>query len=110
MATSAVPRSPGVSTRHRYLPRGRNQLHTVFERHFNELCDLYHERYATTYGMFRLDRIGHILAHLVKIGRALPGRFPDGHADLVGGYDTVGSAIGLVVSDSGGESGHRMGR
>ncbi|MEE8442049.1 MAG: hypothetical protein V3S41_10020 [Spirochaetia bacterium] len=57
MLTSSAPRSPATSTKHRYVPRGRNQLHTIFERHFNEFCDIYDERYAATYGMFRLERI-----------------------------------------------------
>lgn len=48
--------------------RGRNQLHTVFERHFNEFCDVYHERYATTYGMFRLDRVRDIGKRFLSCG------------------------------------------
>ncbi len=56
MATSAAPTSRTISP-HRYIPRGRNQLHTIFERYFGDFCDVYDERYAATYGMFRLERI-----------------------------------------------------
>jgi hypothetical protein len=41
----------------RYVPRGRNELHTIFERHFVDFCNHYDEKYAGTYGMFRLERI-----------------------------------------------------
>ena len=75
-ATFVAPESPGTAPRHRNIPRGRNQLHTIFERHFDKFCRVYDERYAATYGMFRLDRIRDILAHLVKIGRAPPGFDP----------------------------------
>ena len=56
MATSAAPTSRAISS-HRYIARGRNQLHTIFERHFDDFCDLYDEKYASRYGMFRLERI-----------------------------------------------------
>lgn len=55
--TSSATRSPATYTKHRYIPQGRNQLHTIFDRHFDECCDLYEDKYASTYGMFRLDRI-----------------------------------------------------
>ena len=57
MVSSSATQSPATSTKHRYVPRVRNQLHTIFERHFDEFCDVYDEKYAATYGMFRLDRI-----------------------------------------------------
>ncbi len=41
----------------RYVPRGRNELHTIFERHFDDFCEQYDEKYATTYDMYRLERI-----------------------------------------------------
>jgi hypothetical protein len=50
-------RAPAISTRARYVPRGRNQLHTIFDRHLDGFCDVYDERFASKYGMFRLDRI-----------------------------------------------------
>jgi hypothetical protein len=53
-------RAPGTATKARYIPRGRNQLHTIFEPHLDEFCDDYDERYAAMYGMFRLERIRQI--------------------------------------------------
>jgi hypothetical protein len=41
----------------RYVPRGRNVLHTLFERHFADFCEQYDESFAATYGIFRLERI-----------------------------------------------------
>ena len=61
-------RAPTTSTRDRYIPRGRNQLHTIFERHLDEFCDVYDERYAATYGMFRLDRIREIGRRFLTCG------------------------------------------
>ena len=55
MATTT--RAPATSTKTRYIPRGRNQLHTIFDRYLAEFCDVYDERLASKYGMFRLDRI-----------------------------------------------------
>ena len=34
----------------RYVPRGRNELHTIFERHFDDFCEHYDEKYVATYG------------------------------------------------------------
>ncbi len=65
------PRRPGVLRHQRsigYVPQGRNQLHTIFERHFNEFCDIYDERYAATYGMFRLERIRDIGDRFLSCG------------------------------------------
>jgi len=42
VATSAATIS-GTTSRHRYIPRGLNQLHTIFRRHFDEFCDLYND-------------------------------------------------------------------
>jgi hypothetical protein len=30
----------------RYVPRGRNELHTIFERHFADFCEHYDENFA----------------------------------------------------------------
>jgi len=56
VATSAAP-ATGTISRHRYIPRGRDQLHTIFECHFGDFCDANDERYAATCRMFRLERI-----------------------------------------------------
>ena len=44
----------------RYIPRGPNELHTIFGRHFADFCEQYDENYAPTYGMYRLERIQRI--------------------------------------------------
>ena len=49
-------------------PTGPNQLHTMFERHFDEFCDAYDEKYAATCGMFRLDRIHDIGERFLTCG------------------------------------------
>jgi hypothetical protein len=61
-------RAPGTAAKARYIPRGRNQLHTIFERHFEEFCDVYDERYAAKYGMFRLDHIRDICERFLTCG------------------------------------------
>jgi len=60
LAWSQSPHRESARSRakRRYIPRSGNQLHTVFERHFEELCDVYDERLATSYSMFRLGRVG----------------------------------------------------
>jgi hypothetical protein len=40
-----------------YIPRGRNELHRIFEQHFSDFCSEYDMKYATDYGKFRLQRI-----------------------------------------------------
>ena len=44
----------------RYTPRGRNELHTIFDRHFADFREQYDEKYAATYGRYRLERIQQI--------------------------------------------------
>ncbi len=51
-----------------YLPRGRNTLHTVFERHFTDFCSRYDEEYADAYGKFRLERIQAVGEHFLTCG------------------------------------------
>ena len=92
-------RAPAISTRARYIPRGRNQLHTIFDRHLDEFCDVYDEKYAAKYGMFRLERIRDIGERfltcrdyrlgLARIRCTIPGC---GH-DYFSGADDVASAI-----------------
>lgn len=43
-------------------------MHTVFEWHFDEFCDLYDEMYTATYGMFRFDRISNIGERFLTCG------------------------------------------
>jgi hypothetical protein len=57
----------------RYVPRGRNELHTIFERHFAYFCEQYDEKYAATYGMYRLERIQRIGERFSTCGDYLQG-------------------------------------
>jgi hypothetical protein len=57
----------------KYVPRGRNDLHRIFERHFVDFCKLYDERYAETYGMFRLERIQQLGDRFATCGDYLQG-------------------------------------
>ena len=57
----------------RYVPRGHNDLHTIFERHFVDFCEQYDEKYAATYGMYRLDRIQQIGERFSSCGGYLQG-------------------------------------
>ena len=49
--------SVAITATNRYVPRGRNELHTIFERHFSDFCEHYDEKYAATYGRYRPQRI-----------------------------------------------------
>jgi len=40
-----------------YVPRAANELRTIFERHFDQFCEQYEERFAKKYGMYRLERL-----------------------------------------------------
>jgi Transposase zinc-binding domain len=51
-----------------YVPRGRNVLHTIFEKHFKDFCDLYEEQYADRYGKFHLARIMDVVKHFLTCG------------------------------------------
>ena len=57
----------------RYVPRGRNELHTIFERHFAEFCEHYEEKYAATYGRYRLERIQQLGERFTACGDYLQG-------------------------------------
>jgi len=47
------------------MPRGRNTLHEVFERHFADFLSRYDEEYADTFGKFRLERIRTVGEHFL---------------------------------------------
>lgn len=57
-----------TATKARYIPRGRNQLHTILARHLEGFCHVYDERFAAKYGMFRLDRIRDICERFLTCG------------------------------------------
>ncbi len=50
-----VSAAVGQLARSRYVPRGRNQLHEIFARHFDEFCNQYEDRYAKKYGYSSSD-------------------------------------------------------
>ena len=52
----------------RYIARGKNQLHTIFEKHFSESCDQDDERFAQKYGRFRLRRIERVAGRFGTCG------------------------------------------
>ncbi|MCD6298628.1 MAG: transposase [Deltaproteobacteria bacterium] len=69
VSASARPLSKAQS----YLPRGRNVLHTIFDKHFTDFCDIYEEQYAQKYGKFHLDRIMDVGEHFLGCGDFLNG-------------------------------------
>ena len=65
--------SVATTATNRYVPRGRNELHTIFERHFADFCEHYDERYAGTYGRYRLERIQQLGERFSTCGDYLQG-------------------------------------
>ena len=57
----------------RYTPSGRNELHIIFDHHFADFCEHYEERYAATYGRYRLERIQQIGERFCTCGDYLQG-------------------------------------
>jgi len=68
LGKAAVPVTEG-----QYVPRGRNELHTIFDHHFPDFCERYDEKYASKYGMFRLERIQQIGEKFSTCGDYLQG-------------------------------------
>jgi hypothetical protein len=56
-----------------YIPRGRNELHRIFEQHFSDFCSEYDMKYATDYGKFRLQRIESVGEKFITCGDHLHG-------------------------------------
>ena len=69
----ALASSHNQSPTSKYIPRGRNHLHTIFEQHFAEFCDQYEDRYAKPYGLFRLERIHSVGEKFCACGDYLQG-------------------------------------
>ena len=63
-------------------------LHTIFEKHFKDFCDLYEEKYADRYGKFHLARIMDVVEHFRTCGDYLNG---------VAGIRCTNSECGLVA-------------
>jgi hypothetical protein len=62
-----------TSERNQYVPRDRNELHTIFERHFSDFCEHYDEKYSATYGRYRLERIQQLGERFCTCGDYLQG-------------------------------------
>ena len=43
-------------------------LHSIFEKHFKDFCNLYEEQYADRYGKFNLSRIMDVAEHFLTCG------------------------------------------
>ncbi len=52
----------------RYAPRGKNQLHAIFEKHFSDFCDQYQDRFGQKYGRYHLPRIEGVGERFGKCG------------------------------------------
>ena len=56
-----------------YTPRGRNILHTIFEKHFQDFVGHYEEKYEKNYGKYRLDRIISVVNNFLECGDYMKG-------------------------------------
>jgi hypothetical protein len=65
--------SVATTARNQYVPRCRNELHTIFECHFADFCEQYDEKYAATYGRYRLERIQQMGERFCTCGDYLQG-------------------------------------
>ncbi len=70
MSTAVVSSISGAK---RYVPRGRNELYTIFECHFDDFREQYDEKYAATYGMYRLELIQQVGERFSTCGDYLQG-------------------------------------
>lgn len=77
----------------RYVPRCRNELRTIFNRHFVHFCEHYAEMYAATYGIYRLERIPQMGERFGTYGDHLQGvariRCANPECGLVGAVGTL---------------------
>ena len=75
MSSSVSAATAYLEKHQNYVPRGRNVLHTIFEKHFKDFCDLYEEQYADRYGKFHLARIMDVTEHFLTCGDYLYATF-----------------------------------
>ncbi len=73
MESSSLRNTVVPNTEGRYIPRGRNELHKIFDNHFADFCKQYDEKYAAKYGMFRRDRIQQVGENFSTCGDYLQG-------------------------------------
>ena len=50
LGNAAVPITEG-----QYVPRGWNELYTILDHYFPDFCEQYDKKYASKYGVFRLE-------------------------------------------------------
>ena len=60
-----------------YIPRGQNILQQIFKDHFDNFKEQYDEKYAKSYGNYRIDRITEVVEEFLKCGN-----FKDGVARI----------------------------
>ena len=63
---SICKRSPNCLSS--YIPRGQNVLQTIFKEHFEGFKEQYDDKYAKSYGKFRLERITEVVEEFIKCG------------------------------------------
>ena len=51
-----------------YISRGQNVLQQIFKDHFDNFINQYGEKYAATYGNYRIDRIIKVVEEFLKCG------------------------------------------
>jgi hypothetical protein len=51
-----------------YIPRGTNVLQCIFIDHFAKFKEQYNDKYATTYGNYRIERIIEVVEEFIKCG------------------------------------------
>ena len=51
-----------------YIPKGQNVLQKIFKEHFDDFKEQYDDKYAKTYGNYRLDRITEVVEEFLKCG------------------------------------------
>jgi len=57
---------PYLGFKQAYIPRGQNDLECIFKDHFEKFKEQYDEKYAKTYGNYRIDRITKVLFKTLK--------------------------------------------
>jgi hypothetical protein len=59
---------PYLDFKQKYIPRGQNVLQQIFKDHFENFKEQYDEKYAKTYGNYRIDRISEVVEEFLKCG------------------------------------------
>ena len=59
---------PDLDFKQPYIPRGTNVLQCIFKDHFADFKEQYDEKYAKTYGNYRIERITEVVEKFIKCG------------------------------------------